>query len=41
MAGLVPAIHVFRRRERPQGSGEVKRFVLEALAPFVALRGLI
>jgi hypothetical protein len=26
MAGLVPAIHVFRRRERPQGSGEVKTF---------------
>ena len=26
MAGLVPATHVFRRRERPRGGGEVKNF---------------
>jgi len=33
MAGLVPATHAFRRRERRQGGGEVKKSVVsEAIA---------
>jgi hypothetical protein len=41
MAGLVPATHAFRRRERPQVEGEVEGVVSEALATIRPLRGLV
>jgi hypothetical protein len=41
MAGLVPATHAFRRRERRQGGGEVKKLCFWGHCDHAALPGLV